>query len=88
MFISFCADFIARTRLAATTDADFRERWALFWCNHFTVAATRLQTATLVGPFEQEAVRPHVFGRFEDLLVASSSHPGMLLERGPAVHLH
>jgi len=73
------ADFLARTQLAATTDADFRERWALFWCNHFTVSATKLQTATLVGPFEQEAIRPHVFGRFEDMLVASSSHPGMQL---------
>ncbi len=72
-------DFVARVRLAATTDAGFRERWALFWCNHFTVSATKLQTATLVGPFEQEAIRPHVFGRFEDMLVASSSHPGMLL---------
>jgi uncharacterized protein (DUF1800 family) len=72
-------DFLARVQLAAATDADFRERWALFWCNHFTVAAIKLQTATLVGPFEQEAIRPHVFGRFEDMLVASSSHPGMLL---------
>ncbi|HVN00887.1 MAG TPA: DUF1800 family protein [Caulobacteraceae bacterium] len=72
-------DFLARAKLAATTDADFRERWTLFWCNHFTVSATKLQTATLVGPFEQEAIRPHVFGRFEDMLVASSSHPGMLL---------
>jgi uncharacterized protein (DUF1800 family) len=72
-------DFLARAKLAAVTDAGFRERWALFWCNHFTVSATKLQTATLVGPFEQEAIRPHVFGRFEDMLVASSSHPGMLL---------
>jgi uncharacterized protein (DUF1800 family) len=60
-------DFVARARLAATTDADFRERWALFWCNHFTVSATKAQTATLVGPFEQEAIRPHAFD------------PGMLL---------
>ncbi len=73
------ADFLSRMRLAATTDADFRERWALFWFNHFTVSATKLQTATLVGPFEDEAIRPHVFGRFEDMLVASSSHPAMLL---------
>jgi len=73
------ADFLARAKLAATTDADFRERWTLFWCNHFTVSAIKLQTATLVGPFEQEAIRPHVFGRFGDMLVASSSHPGMLL---------
>ena len=73
------ADFLARVKLGAATDASFRERWALFWANHFTVSATKLQTATLVGPFEQEAIRPHVFGRFEDMLVASSSHPGMLL---------
>ena len=73
------ADFLARVRLGASTDAGFRERWALFWANHFTVSAQKLVTATLVGPFEQEAIRPHVFGRFEELLVASSSHPTMLL---------
>jgi uncharacterized protein (DUF1800 family) len=72
-------DFLARARLGATTDAAFRERWALFWANHFTVSATKLATATVVGPFEQEAIRPNVFGRFEDLLVASSTHPAMLL---------
>ena len=71
-------DFLARAQLAATTDAAFRERWALFWCNHFTVSATKLVTATVVGPFEQEAIRPYVFGSFENLLVASSSHPAML----------
>ncbi len=69
------ADFLARVQLGVKTDAGFRERWALFWANHFTVSAGKLATATLVGPFEQEAIRPHVFGRFEDMLVASSSHP-------------
>ena len=73
------ADFLARVRLATRTDDDFRERWALFWCNHFTVSATKLQTATIVGPFEAEAIRPHVFGRFEYLLVSSSGHPAMLI---------
>ncbi len=73
------ADLAARLGLAATTDAPFRERWALFWANHFTVSAVKVATATLVGPFEQEAIRPHAFGRFEDMLAASSSHPAMLL---------
>ena len=72
-------DFLARARLAATTPAGFRERWTLFWCNHFTVSAVKLITATVAGPFEQEAIRPRVFGRFEDMLVASSAHPAMLL---------
>jgi uncharacterized protein (DUF1800 family) len=73
------ADFLARLRLAAGADAAFRERWTLFWANHFTVSTSKLVTATLIGPFEQEALRPRVFGRFEDLLVAASSHPAMLL---------
>jgi uncharacterized protein (DUF1800 family) len=73
------ADFLARIRLAASTDAAFRERWALFWANHFTVSAAKPAVAAIAGPFEQEAIRPRVFGRFEDLLIASSSHPAMLI---------
>jgi uncharacterized protein (DUF1800 family) len=73
------ADFMARVRLAATTDDDFAERWALFFANHFTVSAAKGATATLIGPFEQEVIRPHAFGRFEDMLVASSQHPAMLI---------
>ena len=73
------ADFLARVRLATGTDTGFRERWALFWANHFTVSASKAQIATLIGPFEQEAIRPRVFGRFENMLVAASSHPAMLL---------
>jgi len=71
-------EFMARAQLGATTDAGFRERWALFWSNHFAVAANKQVMAALVGHFEREAIRPHVFGRFEDLLVASTRHPGML----------
>jgi uncharacterized protein (DUF1800 family) len=73
------AEFLARAALASQTDAAFRERWALFWFNHFTVGQKNLQTAVLAGPFEREAIRPHVFGRFEEMLVASTSHPGMLI---------
>ncbi len=70
---------LARARLAAETPAGFRERWTLFWSNHFTVAAKNLDTTVAVGPFEREAIRPHVFGSFAELLLASSMHPGMLL---------
>lgn len=72
------ADFLARARLATDTNAAFRERWALFWANHFTVSATKQITSVLIGPFEREAIRPYVFGSFENLLVASSTHPAML----------
>lgn len=72
-------DFLARVQLATTTEASFRERWALFWTNHFTVAAKNLQTATVVGPYEAEAIRPHVFGRFVSLLGAVETHPAMMI---------
>src|SRR6185503_6140431 len=71
-------DFTARVQLGATTEAAFRERWANFWANHFTVSATKQITATIIGPFEAEAIRPHVFGRFLDLLGAVETHPAML----------
>ena len=72
-------ELLARTQLAARTEAPFAERWALFWANHFTVSATKAVTAPLVGPFEREVIRPHAFDTFESMLTASSAHPAMLL---------
>ena len=74
----FVEDFNARLQHGVATPDGFRERWALFWTNHFTVSAAKGAVAPFIGPFENEAIRPHVFGRFEDLLVASSTHTAML----------
>ncbi len=71
-------DFMARVQHGVATPDSFRERWALFWTNHFAVSAGKMTAGPFVGPFENEAIRPHVFGRFEDLLVASSTHTAML----------
>ncbi|CAN5124360.1 DUF1800 family protein [soil metagenome] len=72
-------EFLARTKWGVTTDAGFAERWALFWANSFTVSATKFQSAIFMGQYEREAIRPHVFGRFDDLAVAAEQHPAMLL---------
>ena len=72
-------EFLARAQLGATTDAGFAERWALFWANAFTTSATKFTAAIFMGQYEREAIRPHVFGRFEDLVLAAESHPAMLL---------
>ena len=69
----------ARSRHAATTTSSFAERWLRFWANHFTVAARNAQIIGLVGPFEREAIRPHVFGNFQTLLGNATFHPGMLI---------
>jgi uncharacterized protein (DUF1800 family) len=55
------------------------ERWLLFWGNHFSVAATKGTTLGLVAPHEREAIRPHLRGRFRELLRAATLHPAMLL---------
>lgn len=72
-------EFLARARMGATTPTGFAERWALFWANAFTISATKFQAQVFMGPYEREAIRPHVFGLFEDLAVAAEQHPGMLL---------
>lgn len=72
------SDLRARLSTAATTPRPFAERLALFWCNHFTVSTAKASARGLAGAFEREAVRPHVGGRFEDLLRATAMHPGML----------
>lgn len=71
--------FMARAQLAATTPDGFAERWALFWANHFTASATKFQSAIFLDAYEREAIRPHVFGRFETLALAAEQHPAMLL---------
>lgn len=76
---STAAQFLARAQLGAMTAEGFAERWALFWSNALTASATKFQSAVFLGQYEREAIRPHVFGRFEDLLVAAESHPAMLL---------
>ena len=73
------AEFLARARLGASTPDGFAERWALFWSNAVTVSAVKFGSAVFVGQYEREAIRPHVFGPFETLLVAAERHPAMLL---------
>lgn len=72
-------EFLARAQLGAATPDGFAERWALFWANALTVSAVKFPSAVFIGQYEREAIRPHVFGPFADLLVAAEQHPAMLL---------
>ena len=67
-----------RYRHAATTPHGFAERLVRFWSNHFAISADKRAAALYAAPMEREAVRPHVFGRFAELLLAVEQHPGML----------
>jgi len=64
---------------AATTSAPFAERLVRFYSNLLTVSVQRREVMALAGPFEREAIRPNIWGRYEDLLLASTRHPAMLM---------
>ncbi len=68
-----------RITLAVKTKSPFAERLVHFWANHFAVSTEKPGTGPLAGSFEAEAIRPHVFGRFADMLLAAETHPAMLI---------
>ena len=68
----------ARTDAAVASDAPLLERLTRFWSNHFTVSSMRPVIRGFAGAFEREAIRPHVTGRFVDMLLAVERHPAML----------
>jgi uncharacterized protein (DUF1800 family) len=69
----------ARIAAALVSTAPFVERLVHFWANHFAVSADKLTIIGFAALLEVEAIRPHVLGRFEDMLVAVEQHPAMLL---------
>jgi uncharacterized protein (DUF1800 family) len=73
------AQGLAAITRAVTTTTPFRERLVWFWTNHFTVSLRRPPCAALAGAFVEEAIRPHVTGRFSDMLRAVMRHPAMLI---------
>ena len=74
----------AESRAALTervsTGRPFVERLVAFWSNHLCVSVgAKVLVAPLAGSYEREAIRPHVLGRFEDMVLASAKHPAMLV---------
>lgn len=67
-----------RARVAVASEAGFAERLVRFWSNHFAISVDKRPAALYAAPMEREAIRPHLFGRFSDLLLAVETHPGML----------
>jgi uncharacterized protein (DUF1800 family) len=65
-----------RIEAAVTAKIGFVERLVWFWSNHFCVSTDK--STSMSGAYEREAIRPHVLGRFVDMLTAVESHPAML----------
>lgn len=80
MYNALLNDISARTLHATVTPASFRERLVRFWSDHFSVDFNKNQiTIPTAITMEREAIRPHVTGKFYDMLVAVESHQSMLL---------
>ncbi len=75
----------ARLVNALSTDQDFPERLVHFWSNHFAVSIDKLPVVALAGNYEFEAIRPHIMGKFGELLSAAIRHPAMLIYLDQAV---
>ena len=55
-----------------------KEEMTWFWMNHFNVHMYKRDVRTMIGDYEDRAIRPRALGRFRDLLEATLRHPAML----------
>jgi uncharacterized protein (DUF1800 family) len=75
----FRAEAAAHFEQAIQSPLGFAERMVWFWSNHFCVSVRKgALLRGLAGIYEREAIRPHLFGRFSDMLLAATQHPAML----------
>src|SRR5262249_2650551 len=74
---NFLKEVRARLDAALLPEIGFAERLVWFWSNHFCIS--RDVVPNMAGGYEREAIRPHILGRFADMLLAVEGHPAMLV---------
>ncbi len=68
----------AKVARAVIGERQLEEVMVDFWENHFTVFSGKGPERYFIGQFERDAIRPHAFGKFRDLLGAVAKSPAML----------
>jgi uncharacterized protein (DUF1800 family) len=68
----------AKMLRAVYSNRQLEEQLDDFWYNHFNVFADKGADRYLVTAYERDAIRPHVLGKFRDLLEATAKSPAML----------
>jgi uncharacterized protein (DUF1800 family) len=63
---------------AAYSERQLQEVLVDFWFNHFNVDARKGPDRFLLTAYERDVIRPHVLGKFRDLLGATAKSPAML----------
>jgi uncharacterized protein (DUF1800 family) len=69
----------AKLARAVLSERQLQEVLVDFWFNHFNVDARKQQVRATVISYEQDVIRPHVFGNFRDLLGATAKSASMLV---------
>jgi uncharacterized protein (DUF1800 family) len=68
----------AKMLRAIYSNRQLEEQLDDFWYNHFNVFADKGADRYLITEYERDAIRPHVLGKFRDLLEATAKSPAML----------
>ena len=63
---------------ATESERQLDEVMADFWLNHFNVFAGKGIDRFLLTSYERDTIRPHMWGKFEDLLMATAKSPAMM----------
>lgn len=74
------AQFMAAKMVRAVgSERQLQEVLVDFWSNHFNIDMRRSPCGILKIADDRDAIRPHVLGKFRDLLGASAKSPAMLV---------
>ncbi|HYV97358.1 MAG TPA: DUF1800 domain-containing protein [Gemmatimonadaceae bacterium] len=72
--------FAERVGRAVVSERQLEEVLTDFWLNHFSVYIGKNQQMRYhIAAYERDVIRPHVFGRFRDMLEAVAKSPAMLI---------
>ena len=69
----------AKVLRAVESERQFQEVLVDFWSNHFNIDIRKQSCGILKITDDREVIRPHVLGKFRDLLEASAKSPAMLV---------
>lgn len=68
----------AKLLRAIYSERQLNEVMTDFWFNHFNVFIGKGPDRYMITAYERDVIRPHVLGKFKDLLVATAKSPAML----------
>jgi uncharacterized protein (DUF1800 family) len=69
---------MSRILRAVYSERQLQEVMVDFWTNHFNVFAAKGADRWLLTSYDRDTIRPHILGKFYDLLVADAQSPAML----------